>query len=87
MGRHFTRSCRPNLIGDPHVGAAKLFRLNDELGAGARVNFQMSSRSGEQAAMRRSIELLGNDVSPLVRRCECDQQRPVSETRGGLLRQ
>lgn len=61
----FDALCAPDgayLIGDPHVVAGKLQMLDEALGGVARVNLQMSSASGDQAAMRRSIELLGTSV-------------------------
>ena len=61
----FEELCAPDgayLIGDPEVVAAKLRLLDEALGGVARVNLQMSSASGDQAAMRRSIELLGTRV-------------------------
>jgi probable LLM family oxidoreductase len=59
---HFEDLCGPNgpyLIGDPDTVSAKLRKLDADLGGVARVNLQMSSASGDQGAMRRSIELLG----------------------------
>lgn len=40
---------------------------DDALGGVSRITFQMSTASLETAAMKRSIELLGRQVAPLVR--------------------
>jgi membrane protein YdbS with pleckstrin-like domain len=40
---------------------------DEVLGGVSRITFQMSTASLETAAMKRSIELLGNDVAPTVR--------------------
>lgn len=58
------------LIGDPATVAAKMRRANDALGGLARITFQMSTASLETAAMCRSIELLGRQVTPLIRQPE-----------------
>lgn len=55
------------LIGDPATVAAKLLRADETLGGLSRVAFQMSTASLETAAMRRSIELLGAEVAPIIR--------------------
>jgi probable LLM family oxidoreductase len=56
------------LVGAAGTVADKLIELDGALGGIARVTFQMSTASLEAAAMKRSIELLGNDVAPVVRR-------------------
>lgn len=55
------------LIGDPETVAAKILRASETLGGISRVTFQMSSAALEPEAMKRSIELLGTKVAPLVR--------------------
>ncbi len=55
------------LIGDPTMVAAKMLHADVELGGLSRITFQMSTASLETAAMRRSIELLGAEVAPIVR--------------------
>ena len=56
----------PYIIGSPETVAAKLRFLSDALGGVARVNLQMSSASGDHAAMLQSAELLGQRVKPLL---------------------
>ena len=55
------------LVGDPKTVLAKILRADQVLGGISRITFQMSTASLEPAAMRRSIELLGNEVAPAVR--------------------
>jgi probable LLM family oxidoreductase len=55
------------LIGDPATVAAKMLRASQALGGVSRITFQMSTASLETSAMKRSIELLGTEVAPLVR--------------------
>lgn len=55
------------LIGDPGTVAAKMLRADKTLGGISRITFQMSTASLETAAMKRSIELLGAEVAPIVR--------------------
>ncbi|QEE43213.1 LLM class flavin-dependent oxidoreductase (plasmid) [Rhizobium sp. WL3] len=55
------------LIGDPKTVAAKIIRGSETLGGLSRITFQMSTASLETAAMKRSIELLGREVAPIVR--------------------
>ena len=55
------------LIGDPATVAAKMLRASETLGGLSRITFQMSTASLETAAMKRSIELLGTEVAPIVR--------------------
>lgn len=66
----FEAMCGPGgafLVGDPKAVARKVLEAGDALGGISRMTFQMSSASGETAAMRRSIELLGTEVAPAVR--------------------
>lgn len=55
------------LIGDPATVAAKMQHASEALGGVSRITFQMSTASLETAAMKRSIELLGNEVAPIIR--------------------
>jgi hypothetical protein len=55
------------LVGSPQTVAAKISHVNRSLGGISRITFQMSTAALEAKAMRRSIELLGTDVAPLVR--------------------
>lgn len=63
------------LIGDPATVAAKMFYASEALGGVSRITFQMSTASLETAAMKRSIELLGNEVAPIIRAATL-QERP-----------
>jgi probable LLM family oxidoreductase len=68
--QQFDAMCGPGgafLIGDPETVAGKLLAASDALGGVRRITFQMSSASLETAAMKRSIELLGTEVAPIVR--------------------
>jgi probable LLM family oxidoreductase len=67
--RQFDALCAPDgpyIIGSPETVAAKLRFLSEALGGVSRVNLQMSSAAGDQAAMLESIALLGQRVKPLV---------------------
>ena len=55
------------LIGSPATVAAKMLHAGEALGGVSRITFQMSTASLETAAMKRSIELLGAEVAPVVR--------------------
>jgi probable LLM family oxidoreductase len=55
------------LIGDPATVSAKILHASEVLGGVSRITFQMSTASLETAAMKRSIELLGTEVAPIVR--------------------
>lgn len=55
------------LVGSPETVAAKMLRASETLGGLSRITFQMSTASLETAAMKRSIELLGTEVAPVVR--------------------
>ncbi|MBY5485332.1 LLM class flavin-dependent oxidoreductase [Rhizobium leguminosarum bv. viciae] len=66
----FEHMCGPGgafLVGSPQTVAAKISHVNRTLGGIARITFQMSTAALDAEAMRRSIELLGTDVAPLVR--------------------
>lgn len=55
------------LVGSPKTVAAKMLRASEALGGLSRITFQMSTASLEPDAMKRSIELLGTDVAPIIR--------------------
>ena len=66
----FDAQCGPDgpfLVGDPATIAAKVIAASEALGGLSRLTFQMSSAASDHAAMKRSIELLGTAVAPLVR--------------------
>lgn len=66
----FDAMCDPGgayLVGEPRTVAAKAIAAARELGGISRLTFQMSSAAHDVDAMRRSIELLGHGVVPLVR--------------------
>ncbi len=67
----FEAMCSPSgafLIGDPAGVAGKMLSASNALGGVDRITFQMSSASLETSAMIRSIELLGEEVAPRVRK-------------------
>jgi probable LLM family oxidoreductase len=67
--QQFEAMCGPSgafLIGDPATVASKMLDASDALGGVSRITFQMSTASLETAAMKRSIELLGTEVAPIV---------------------
>lgn len=55
------------LVGDPKTVAAKMLQVSEALGGVSRITFQMSTASLDTAAMKRSIELLGTEVAPIIR--------------------
>lgn len=55
------------LVGSPETVAAKMLQVSETLGGISRITFQMSTASLDAAAMKRSIELLGTGVAPIVR--------------------
>jgi alkanesulfonate monooxygenase SsuD/methylene tetrahydromethanopterin reductase-like flavin-dependent oxidoreductase (luciferase family) len=68
--QQFDAMCGPKgafLIGDPPTVANKILDASDALGGVGRITFQMSTASLETAAMKRSIELLGTEVAPIIR--------------------
>lgn len=68
--RQFDEMVSPDgayLIGSPATVAAKMLRASEALGGVLRIIFQKSTASVEAAAMKRSIELLGTQVAPIVR--------------------
>ena len=67
----FEAMCGPRgafLIGSPETVIAKTREARAALGSVSRVTFQMSTAALDTEAMRRSIELLGSEVAPSVRR-------------------
>ncbi|MFG1211525.1 LLM class flavin-dependent oxidoreductase [Xanthobacter flavus] len=66
----FEAMCSPEgafLIGDPETVRQRARAASESLGGVSRITFQMSSAMLETAAMRRSIELLGTEVAPMIR--------------------
>ncbi|MCO5733437.1 LLM class flavin-dependent oxidoreductase [Rhizobium sp. SSA_523] len=55
------------LVGEPRTVAAKMLQASETLGGISRITFQMSTAALDIAAMKRSIELLGTEVAPVVR--------------------
>ncbi|MCF3933791.1 LLM class flavin-dependent oxidoreductase [Acuticoccus sp. M5D2P5] len=64
------------LIGAPETVAAKMRRADEALGGLSRITFQMSTASLETAAMKRSIELLGTEVAPIICAGETERSNP-----------
>ena len=67
----FDSLCSPQgafLIGDPATAAAKIVAADAAFGGISRITFQMSTAMWEPDAMQRSIELLGSEVAPRLRR-------------------
>jgi len=66
----FDATCAPDgayLIGDPHTVAAKILRINDDLGGISRISLQMTNVRLAHESLLRAIELLGTGVAPIVR--------------------
>ncbi len=61
------------LIGDPKAVAQKIVEASNVLGGVSRFTFQMSSASLEHQAMKKSIELLGKEVAPIVRNADVER--------------
>ena len=77
----FDALCGPQgafLVGDPQTVAKKLLHASDVLGGISRITFQMSAASLGPAAMQRSIELLGTEVAPIVRRAMAKREGKAS---------
>ncbi|WP_232494826.1 Atu2307/SP_0267 family LLM class monooxygenase [Novosphingobium kaempferiae] len=67
----FDAACSPSgayLVGSPETATLRARAASEALGGVSRITFQMSSGENDQAAMRRSIELLGQEVAPAIRR-------------------
>jgi probable LLM family oxidoreductase len=56
------------LIGDVETVTEKILRVNEDLGGLSRITFQMGVSTLPQEKMLRSIEILGTQVAPIVRR-------------------
>jgi alkanesulfonate monooxygenase SsuD/methylene tetrahydromethanopterin reductase-like flavin-dependent oxidoreductase (luciferase family) len=62
--------CGPDgayLIGDAQTVAAKILRINDDLGGISRISLQMTNVRLAHENLLRAIELLGTEVAPIVR--------------------
>jgi hypothetical protein len=62
--------CGPDgafLVGSPQTVTAKMLHVDRILGGVSRITLQMSTAALEVEAMRRSIDLLGTAVAPIVR--------------------
>ncbi|ACL61400.1 Atu2307/SP_0267 family LLM class monooxygenase [Methylobacterium nodulans] len=71
LDQQFEAMCGPYgayLVGAPESVAAKVRAASEALGGVSRLTFQMSSAMQEPEAMQRSIELLGTEVAPRLRR-------------------
>ena len=67
----FDAMCGPQgafLIGSPQTVRDKIVAANTSLGGISRLTFQMSSAMLETEAMHRSIDLLGLEVAPAIRK-------------------
>ncbi|MDR7126409.1 LLM class flavin-dependent oxidoreductase [Pseudotabrizicola sp. 4114] len=72
------------LIGEPKTVAAKMLKASKTLGGISRITFQMSTASLETAAMKRSIELLGRQVAPMVRAAGNAAQKSSASRNAGI---
>jgi probable LLM family oxidoreductase len=61
------------LIGDPKTVAQKIVEASNVLGGVSRFTFQMSSAALEHQAMKKSIELLGKEVAPIIRAADVER--------------
>ena len=61
------------LIGDPKTVAQKIVDASNVLGGVSRFTFQMSSAALEHPAMKKSIELLGKEVAPIIRAADVER--------------
>jgi probable LLM family oxidoreductase len=69
------------LIGDPETVARKMRDASEALGGISRITFQMSSASLEHGTMKRSIELLGTEVAPIVRQAAANLRPDADHAR------
>jgi alkanesulfonate monooxygenase SsuD/methylene tetrahydromethanopterin reductase-like flavin-dependent oxidoreductase (luciferase family) len=70
---HFNALLGPTgalLVGDPETVAAKILSFSESLGGISRLSFQMSVAAMPHQRLKRSIELLGSRVAPIVRESE-----------------
>ncbi|MCA9840186.1 MAG: LLM class flavin-dependent oxidoreductase, partial [Trueperaceae bacterium] len=58
----------PYLIGDAKAVADKILYINETFGYVDRISLQMTNVMVSHEQMLKSIELLGNEVAPIVRR-------------------
>jgi probable LLM family oxidoreductase len=82
--QQFEAMCGPEgafLIGDPTTVASTMLAASEALGGVGRITFQMSTASLDTAAMKRSIELLGTEVAPMVRAAQVRGEVNHAETR------
>lgn len=56
------------LVGSPKTVCEKIIHASEALGGLSRITFQMSTAALDPLAMQRSIELLGTEVAPMVRK-------------------
>jgi probable LLM family oxidoreductase len=83
----FEATCSPEgafLIGDPETVANNMLYASEVLGGLSRISFQMSSASLAHEAMKRSIELLGTAVAPIVRTATLSTAIKMQHRRQGL---
>jgi probable LLM family oxidoreductase len=67
----FDAGCEPEgafLIGDAETVSEKILHLNEALGGISRINFQMTVAAVPHEKMLRSIEILGSQVAPRIRK-------------------
>jgi probable LLM family oxidoreductase len=82
--QQFEAMCGPAgayLIGDPETVARKMLHASEALGGISRITFQMSSASLEHETMKRSIELLGTEVAPIVRQAAANPRLDADHAR------
>jgi probable LLM family oxidoreductase len=58
------------IVGDPATVAEKMLEISESLGGLSRISFQMSVAALPHAKVLKSIELLGSDVIPRIRKAE-----------------
>jgi alkanesulfonate monooxygenase SsuD/methylene tetrahydromethanopterin reductase-like flavin-dependent oxidoreductase (luciferase family) len=56
------------MVGDPETVAKKILAEHESLGGLTRLTVLLDNRSLQHAQIQRAIELLGTEVSPMVRR-------------------
>jgi len=67
----FDAQCGPHgalMVGDPETVAKKILAEHESLGGLTRLTVLLDNRSLQHAQIQRAIELLGTEVSPMVRR-------------------
>jgi probable LLM family oxidoreductase len=69
------------LIGDAETVAKKMLYFSEALGGLSRITFQMGVSTLPHEQMRRAIEILGEEVAPIVRRESADAAKPESGER------